>query len=99
MYTPGGTFAGPLTGYRRWFELLQESVRSVGDLGDQIAVALEPIGETIDTFNARDESTIGFIHLENAHQLQGSTWVPLAPSMIWRGAFTEVTGWTLGSPS
>lgn len=64
MYTPCGTFAGLLTGNRRWFELLQESVRSVGDLGDQIAVALEPIGETIDTFNARDESTIGFIHLE-----------------------------------
>jgi hypothetical protein len=64
LFTSAGTFAGQLTGNRRWFRFLRESISAVGGDGVELAKELAPIDETIAAANAIESSFVGYIHLD-----------------------------------
>ncbi|MBF8728869.1 hypothetical protein IRZ59_00260 [Pseudomonas guariconensis] len=94
LTTPGGLIRGTLISTKEYFDRFAESFASAwpGEGGDVLRKSFNQWGGQRSVEGGFD----AFVHLKNAHYLDGSGMFPVGPGVLWRGRVAEVSGYTLG---
>ncbi|MEZ3160952.1 hypothetical protein AB1K54_10445 [Microbacterium sp. BWT-B31] len=93
VHVGGATVSGIAIGSREWFDGLLDLMDGAGEGGDVVAHSLAQSFMELgpDRLAALSE---GFLHMRDASILAGGTTLTMP---LWRGALSEVTGWSSGN--
>jgi len=99
----GGVVTGDLISVKNFFheygKLWKEGFTSkAAELAEMFDQQWREFGDrAFEEIKAAKPRLFGYVHLRNARYVLGSTFVPTAGGMLWRGRISEVAGFSIGS--
>ncbi|MEV8566501.1 hypothetical protein AB0436_13130 [Streptomyces sp. NPDC051322] len=91
----GGQLVSPVTWADRWEEVVSEATARQ-ERSELMAQLPHTVQDALRQMGAEPDGRQSFIHLVDATFMSAPT-APTAP--VWRGRVSDISGWSLGSPS